>query len=677
MAKDDQLKVQKKSGEINAGQINRTELKKNAGIFGAFMVDDTAHKKKKKSVKQKTRESLPENLTIEQMGEQLRTASYKVGDEKGERTKHSESMNKILLSIEAFDLFLDFPVVLDQEAFSAQIEAMEDRYRHLIADCLQYIETHNPWTVEGQVRKEKVRNIYDKAVEELSALKTNADSVHAEITADGEKTWRQIVRENRTQKYVNGRDGVRISKAGGNTSEISVIEKNGTKKFFKKKEALEAGTFAESFSEYVRKNNDIIARLADPQDEEFKDMSQTDKEKIRSTITTKLQVAADLKNFYENVIKKRSKMSPRGFLEGLLSGPEKLAEYEERFPELRSTLFYREYEASKAGREQRDNRVNEIDASVGALYQQGKYDEIEQLLKEKVRLKKDMSVSETCFGVVKDLDKPMFAAYVARRGPEIEKGRNLSSRNVATSRLAKFLGIGDCVVGCDMARVEIGGEQKEGIVMEEAKGTEMMTLMDEQEFRFGEYSVKAAKQCFALQVFDLICGQTDRHIGNYTAQMKVDEHNPGAFTIEGITGIDNDMAFGLMSYKRIKEEGIIGGLIGVEDKDGNFVLPALDLEVAHNILALEPGMLRYIVGDVLNAREMAAMTDRLQGVQSAIRKKMEDEKKAAEKAKKSGETPPRPVFMSSDEEWTDFLEEYGQKTREEIESTSYLQARFL
>ena len=153
--------------------------------------------------------------------------------------------------------------------------------------------------------------------------------------------------------------------------------------------------------------------------------------------------------------------------------------------------------------------------------------------------------------------------------------------------------------------------------------------------------------------------------------MTIDGDN---YTIDGITGIDNDMSFGVLTYDRIREGGGPGDLKGIEDKKGNFTLPGMSSALADRILAIEPVMLRYLFSDILDVPELAALTGRVEGVQSAIRKQRVREKEAREKAEKAKQKPPASVFLETEEEWQQMLDRVaevqqkaGQKAEEEAD----------
>ena len=87
------------------------------------------------------------------------------------------------------------------------------------------------------------------------------------------------------------------------------------------------------------------------------------------------------------------------------------------------------------------------------------------------------------------------------------------------------------------------------------------------------------------------------------------------------------------------------------------------------------------MGDVLNAKEMAALADRLGGVQAAIRRKMDEEeaeRKDVEERRAKGETvaDPKSVFFRTDAEWQAFLDSRKGKIKETADRT-YLESHLL
>ena len=145
------------------------------------------------------------------------------------------------------------------------------------------------------------------------------------------------------------------------------------------------------------------------------------------------------------------------------------------------------------------------------------------------------------------------------RGAGINAGSVISSRNVSTTRVADRLGVGDIVARSETVIVKqkdgsfVRANSMEGITGENVMqmGKLINMLKKEWSNRRLRITGKAATQLFELQVLDLICGQIDRHMGNYMAIFRFEPDSQptspdsGELIIEGIKGIDNDLAFGI------------------------------------------------------------------------------------------------------------------------------------
>ncbi len=193
---------------------------------------------------------------------------------------------------------------------------------------------------------------------------------------------------------------------------------------------------------------------------------------------------------------------------------------------------------------------------------------------------------------------------IAKHDAKIREGSNLSRRNVATSRLASLLGIGDMVAESRTARIKLDGETFHGNLMEEASGTTAGHV------KAGRYSPKAEDQLFILHAFDLLCGQVDRHKGNYKFDTK---SIPGRTEVTGIKCIDNDMSFGLMTYDQAQE-----GVCRLP-KMHAFELYALPESFVRSVLALDASFAKLILADLLEPDELAAFGTRLVLFQNVLR----------------------------------------------------------
>ena len=230
----------------------------------------------------------------------------------------------------------------------------------------------------------------------------------------------------------------------------------------------------------------------------------------------------------------------------------------------------------------------------------------------------DPTVIEMLHKMLPDYRKWMTRYGVAREA-KIDNGSTLSDRNVATSRLAKLLGMEDIVAGSTKVSAEENGEQMGGIIMKEARG------LPWDEISGGGknsviYTPEAARKLSMLQFFDVLCGQVDRNGGNifYTAELvKLDNEKP-IYRVTDVQGIDNDMSFGKLLWEDITEY-----------KDGNLRLPnpeygdkcripAMDQNMAAAIEALEPAQIRYALKDLLKDDELDALINRLEGIRDML-----------------------------------------------------------
>ena len=248
-------------------------------------------------------------------------------------------------------------------------------------------------------------------------------------------------------------------------------------------------------------------------------------------------------------------------------------------------------------------------------------------------------------------------------------------RNVATTVLAKHLGIGDMIMTSERVTLDIEGRQVQGVSMKEAEGTHAIWEQWPQELtgKPVQYTPNAVKQFMTLQVFDVLCGQIDRNPGNQIIRM---HDGDGRRWVEGVTGIDNDLSFGLLSYQETIENDL--NYLRPLEKDGKINLIGLDKAFAEQIMVLTPEALRFLLSPYLSEPEIMAASDRLKGIQQLLRRiKKEDEKK--EEGKR--------VLISSDKGWESLRDRIrlglpgptGEPTLdyEDIAQRSYLDGMFM
>ncbi|HLI16286.1 MAG TPA: DUF4157 domain-containing protein [Acidimicrobiales bacterium] len=184
---------------------------------------------------------------------------------------------------------------------------------------------------------------------------------------------------------------------------------------------------------------------------------------------------------------------------------------------------------------------------------------------------------------------------------------NYGARAVAMYRIDQLL---DANV---TARAEFAVHDGQlGTVLEKAKGVRATDanfgLTDEHARRLGPGAISVQdpvlqRALSKLQVLDAICGQLDRHQGNWF--VNTDESG----RVTGVTGIDLDMAFG--ERMRSPDERFGENYLGMTDQ--------VDEEFGRRILALKPSEIRDAITGLLSESEVEATVARFTSVQEKIR----------------------------------------------------------
>ena len=147
----------------------------------------------------------------------------------------------------------------------------------------------------------------------------------------------------------------------------------------------------------------------------------------------------------------------------------------------------------------------------------------------------------------------LFGQQCERSG--IDDSAILASNNTATSRLATFLNFNDIAatsVKCMMKNRD--DDQYEMYTLsEEVLGEELLSIVAQKEKEGAtlRYSPESIRQTVRLQMFDLLCLQTDRHGRNIKCQVKKDGKN---WTITSVKAYDHDQSFGTKTLEEYFEE---------------------------------------------------------------------------------------------------------------------------
>ncbi len=309
-----------------------------------------------------------------------------------------------------------------------------------------------------------------------------------------------------------------------------------------------------------------------------------------------------------------------------------------------------------------ESRTKEVQDRFQVFIKQGKYPKIDSNLSDIVPLieayaVKGMETSEIpglvaqkatpdtveAFGGVENVKD--FLSYAAKKNTEHIQGKDtvkmtpestVSDRNVSTSRAAETLGLGNIVARSETVMLSkedgtmVHANSMEGVTGEGVK--EMAKLIKLAKDNGMEISLSgtAAKELFELQIFDLICGETDRHEGNYMAIYNVSPKNEagegGVYNVTGIKAIDNDMSFGTLGPRDIVRTQNHAMPLGVTfDESGTPVVPDMvsvpfiSRQFYDKIMSpITADYLKFEQMDIRSKEELDALKARFQTVQTQI-----------------------------------------------------------
>ena len=519
-----------------------------------------------------------------EIGTSLRERTYLVNDNtKAKKKSDSKEMSSIQNEMEALtEAFDSIPFSTeDAQVFSDGCKAIMDRLKHLYEKCENYLEIKNPWSDEGKARYRLVEHIGKRLSADILALQEKGEDFlllpseeRARVTS-----WAGFLNWERTLSFKDGEDNVTISSTGGYTSDVIAIEKNGTRLFFKKENKLQSP--------------DLLAEM-DKRDQEINSSGEVYEEGTEKYYQSRFITA-----FRQDACLDVA---------------------------LRTATIDAFYKAGSEGDPFEDLQ------EVCRILSLSPYCALNRLLKdiEDLPFNKQSAAQKTVGALFADIRKNMVLADVGTKTALIGQGENMVKRNVATSRLAKLLGIPDIVPRSEMATVQIGEEKMYGVITEDAKGIETKDLRNgslsgDYKGKSAIYSPQAVHNLLDMQVFDALCGQTDRHMNNRMLSLKKEmREGKEVFVIDKITGIDSDMSFGKINYAKIMNSNY-SCIKRVEDNNG-IAAPAISSELAHTILSLSPQVLEYEMLGILNKKERMALIDRFLGIREAIERQMEYER---------------------------------------------------
>ncbi len=267
------------------------------------------------------------------------------------------------------------------------------------------------------------------------------------------------------------------------------------------------------------------------------------------------------------------------------------------------------------------NDINDIHAIMADMSKKKKPEDLAKIVMEKVpmNLWHAKYTDQKLLGeMLKEYPKFMLQQGICRDAG-ITVGNRLTGRNVATSRLAKLLGFGNAICESRTAVAKINGKTVKGNVMDSSGGEASRELLGENLDLAEEgkltYEDQVVSDLLDLRVFDYICGQIDRHMGNIHLNSEKNEKT-GEIKITGVKGIDNDICFGEFTFEDLCNKNH-SHLMGFD----NMVLEGLSDNFIKQLDSLSKPLIDALLGDLLTKNELNALWDRISGIQKELRKK--------------------------------------------------------
>ena len=476
---------------------------------------------------------------------------------------------------------------------------MERRYRELITACAAYT-SRNPSTTAGQHRKELVTQIQARASTDLvalSAIRTDFCSLPAQQQAG--KGWNELLNQTRSIR-LSVQDFASMNKAdGGAASEVYKIGRNATVQNMDGSTSQHGDLqFFKPEDEYVQQDdyfmNEIRNYIARDKTEKKK-LSKKDRDillqwgslglaKARAEHPSGLSGGDDIvKDILNNT--EGGAFGAAMTMDKVLSRHPKLSDKEKAM--IKKWVNTKDASESKLPR-----GLSEAGKAVAAS------------------LADQAHSAATTSYTIRDL---------GLRGDEKV---NMTRRNVATSRVAALLGVGNLVAKSETAEIydEASGTVIRGNLMAKAEGVSPgKEFMAKNKMEKGADTLKVSatggfqRDLCNLQVLDIICGQIDRHADNFYVSLNVNGE------LAGLQAIDNDASFGteerlgtLMDAGRYDRE--------VFSDDGEMTMPYMDKNMAERIESVDPEMIRFALKDLLKDKEIEAVVNRLNKTKAGIRK---------------------------------------------------------
>ena len=509
-------------------------------------------------------------------------------------------------------------------------EAIHNGFRDAILSCEKYISNRNPWTAEGKARLQMIKDFQKQLQTESIQFEDRMQELADEFKqADQKQADQKQVAKKKTWLDVLSKVRTEEIENGKNGYEVEIGGEGSSKVYIIKKDGKKR-FFKEnekmpssSFYEYFKDEKKMLSKNNDEKSIRRKGYLDIIHKAMLMKYATESEAYHKFAGLTSNVDEFKKRLI-------------KVLSWDNKFKKM-------------------IGEINEEDS---------KY--VFDVLIQGTR---NMTLSNMC------IDKAM-----------IDKGAEISKRNVATSRMAKMLGLENLVTKSSLVNLKFNGKTMQGVSMEEAEGEEFQTIRENAEKgkKRKVYTTECFRKLLNLQVFDIICGQVDRNATNYFGKVTQTD-NKTVMQVEDIKGIDNDTSFGNLAYKDVVKKGFgdLHALVSIES-DGKLTAPYMDEELANSILKLDAKIINYTMCDILSKNERNALIDRIEGLKKLINKTRAKEQRLRSKKKKVNS-----VFIKDDKEsWNKAFSDYKTQFRKKhIENpdradngvfyTTYLKPDFL
>jgi len=207
----------------------------------------------------------------------------------------------------------------------------------------------------------------------------------------------------------------------------------------------------------------------------------------------------------------------------------------------------------------------------------------------------------------------MYNTFSLQLSCGIDPGSRIESRNAALSSVASLLGKPDLVAKSIPMTIVRGGKEIQGTFMATAEGIDP-NHRTEENLHIGQRSLSnsiGVKAMADLQVIDFICGNIDRHGGNFFYQ-----YDKKTNKITSVTGIDNDLSFG--TYVPEKEDTSLQSLSSLKN------MKVFSLSMAKEVTSLTKERLMQTLSPYdLTEAQKEACWQRTEKLQAFIKKNMD------------------------------------------------------